>query len=206
MTDKEVYVDPTRVDKFEIHGNQIKHIGLSNFSKATINNDAVVFLSIIFIVGSIIVMFLQIQNFEFFDNVKKYNRIKHNMNNWVDSVYEKDAIEIMNNKKNIIQSKNQLTQFQCLDMGLYYIPIRINPEYNLPESIRRGDGGAWKILKSDVNDVAALQFCNYVLLNNKNNYIRCGMDSFSKLGNSGWFDSTHWCRFDTKKLLEKYSL
>lgn len=129
--------------------------------------------------------------------LKKFKRIKKNMNSWESIVRNKTFIEA-NNGRLLYLAKPLVSNFTCLDYGSYYLPGRINIDSYLPEFVRRGNSGPWTVNKADKNDEPAKQFCSYILekysRNNQNqNLITCGIDMFNKIGTSGYFIANSPC-------------
>ncbi|AKR04292.1 viral late protein H2 [Salmon gill poxvirus] len=154
---------------------------------------------------SLAVMAFQVYNVDIFETVKRYNDIRNNMGNWTSNIIQMEELEKNKNSNVVFSTRGEIKNWQCFDGGSYYIPVRLGKS-NLPESIRRGVGGAWKIKKGAGYDEAALQFCNYIIDERSDELITCGLDAFNKTGNSGMFDSLHWCKSDWSRLVHELSM
>jgi hypothetical protein len=124
--------------------------------------------------------------------LQKFKRIKKNMTSWDTITKNKNAIESEKGKLLYLSNKN-VAKLQCLDFDNYYVVGRISSENYLPEFIKRGDSGPWMIKKLNKKDVAAQQFCLYILTKYANNTITCGLKMYEKLGYSGYFYNNSPC-------------
>lgn len=144
---------------------------------------------------------LQTFNWEPLCVLNKFKRIKKNMNSWESIIKEKTGIETNNGKILYLKNTN-VSNMQCLNFKNYYIPGRLSTDDYLPEFIRRGNSGPWLIKKNNIDDEASLQFCEYLIQTKikKENFIKCGIDMFNKIGFSGYFTDNFICEETMQKL------
>lgn len=160
-----------------------------------------------FMIVSVIFALLQYYNYEPLAQLDKFKRIKRNMGTFRINILEKTAIETTRGKRIALSINDpSIYQFECLDFGSYFSPMRLNSSTYLPEFIRRGTGDVWKInkaLKDGVTkDTSAEQFCQYVILNHSNETLTCGIDMYDELGYGGYFNTNHPCQSALDVLLE----
>lgn len=157
------------------------------------------------IIISLIILWIQLTHVELFDVLSRYNSIKNNMGNWSSNILNFELLEKQKNKTKIPFLKPEIRTWKCFDGGLYYIPLKMGDNF-LPTSIRRGNGGAWKIKKGVGQDEAALQFCSFLIRERAYETIQCGLDAFDKTGNSGLFAPSHWCKKDWLAHIKNFEL
>lgn len=184
-----------------------------NLSTTINKSNIFLILFFTFLILFVSVIYTILENFDWAPllNLKKFKRIKKNMNLWTDIMEEKTGIEI-NKGKLLYLTNPQVAEFQCLDYGDYYVPGRLSNTSYLPEFIRRGNSGPWIIQKANKSDPSAQQFCKYLLnkyiissQNNSDNVITCGIDMFNKLGYGGYFISNSPCEKAIEILNEKHT-
>lgn len=183
-----------------IIGLENKHFRYDKLSRQTVSKDKF-YIIFIFIVLIFIISFSYTVLFSFewepLMVLEKYKRIKKNTNSWMSILYEKTGIEV-NKGKLLYLSKPDVSNWQCLDISSYYVPVRISPSSYLPEFIQRGNSGPWTVKKSGTEeDVPALQFCKFLIdkyvSQGSGSIITCGIDMFEKLGYGGYFNTNSPC-------------
>ena len=181
---------------FALKGNKIE-INLQPLSvqtkqeiEAKTNSSYILYTTIlyIFIIGVMFLIFFgYINDFDFFVQMKTYNNIVNNINTFGKLVTQITQQQTAINKQRFFNQLEPLSQYYCYDMGSYYVASLLNSEY-LPTFIRRGDGDIWRVSKAANVDIAASQFCLYIINNYSDNMITCGNDYYSKLGISGYLE------------------
>jgi hypothetical protein len=142
----------------------------------------------IFIIGVIFTIFIcYINDVDFFVQMKVYNNIVNNINTFANLIKQVSTQQSAINKQRFFNNYNQFSQYSCYDMGSYYVASLLGNNY-LPSFIRRGNGDIWRINKAASIDVAASQFCLYVINQYNDNIIECGNDYYKKLGISGFLE------------------
>ena len=183
-----------------IIGLENNHFRYDKLSRQTVSKDKF-YIIFIFIVLIFIISFSYTVLFSFewepLMVLEKYKRIKKNTNSWMSILYEKTGIEV-NKGKLLYLSKPDVSNWQCLDISSYYVPVRISPSSYLPEFIQRGNSGPWTVKKSGTgDDIPALQFCKFLIdkyvSQGSGSIITCGIDMFEKLGYGGYFNTNSPC-------------
>jgi hypothetical protein len=148
----------------------------------------------------------QMIKWEPLDTFLAFQDIQRNFNKWPSILSDYEILESnkISNLKIYMKNYNTIT---CVDYGTYYIPAYFQSSNGLllPTAIRRGNGDAWMITKSDPNDQAAYQQCLYLASEMSNNTITCGSDMYNKLGYGGYLNNGHWCNSIRDKLYNIFS-
>jgi len=144
----------------------------------------IMILSIIFVI-----LICYINDIDFFVQMKTYNNIVNNINSYGNLVSQITDQQIAINKKKFFNNYSQFSQYNCYDMGTYYVAGLLNSNY-LPSFIRRGNGDIWRITKASNIDLPASQFCLYIINQYNDNIIECGKDYYQKLGISGYLENS----------------
>lgn len=175
-------------------------------NKIPVNFNYYFIFIIVFICLLFSTLFTILQNFDYkpIKELAKFKRIKKNMGSWFNLTKEKTGIEI-NKGRLLYTSKPYISEFKCIDYGLYYAVGRLNPNTFLPEFVRRGNSGPWLINKSSSSDLSAQQMCTFILnkytiIASNEELITCGTDMFNKLGYSGYFIPNSVCELTLEKL------
>lgn len=148
----------------------------------------------------LVVFFLQISNLPLMEALRLQKLIIRNLD-LIDKAVIPQSTIAQERLRNIHLPQSAFV-FKCLDMGLYYLPVRINPDTYNYEGVRRGNGDIWIIEKASSVDIAAAQFCNFVITEKKDNTIECGIEMFQSLGYSGYSNSEHWCVVSLSRFIE----
>ena len=144
----------------------------------------------LFTIGIIFAIFVcYINDVDFFVQMKTYNNIINNINTYGELVKQITAQQTSINKQRFFNNYSQFSQYNCYDMGSYYVAALLDSNY-LPSFIRRGVGDIWRINKAASVDLAASQFCLYIINQYNDNVIECGNDSYAKIGISGYLNTT----------------
>nr|WGO62700.1 entry-fusion IMV protein [Wadden Sea poxvirus] len=154
------------------------------------------FFAIILTICTIILWF-QVSDNSIFSELYKYNRIKKSVREWKPLIESKTKLE--SDKGKLLSLSNpELLNFNCIDLGDYFIAVRLDNKTFLPQAIRRGEGDAWMVQKANKIDISAMQFCKYLIKNKSDNIITCGTNMMNELGYGGYFIEYHWCSEFTK--------
>ena len=166
------------------------------------NEISIFVILIVVVVLSLIVFFLEYFDNQYIKTLRSLVRIKKNMNSISKIVDEShsNAVRRTIMLKSLRPDLN-LEEFECYDMGTYYVPARVNPDINTFEFIRRGKGSIHTIQKTNIRDVAALNYCQYLIqTQDQRDVISCGLDMYEKLGFSDLLQKNSTCNVIIEKL------
>ncbi|APG58290.1 protein H2 [BeAn 58058 virus] len=141
---------------------------------------------------SILLLWFQISDNSIFSELLRYTRIKNSVKGWRPLVESKSILE-SDRGRLMASGRDYIFDFNCVDYGEYFIPVRLDKKTYLPQAIRRGVGDGWVIRKANKVDLSAHQFCEHLINTHSDNVITCGNDMMDKVGYSGYFAGPHWC-------------
>ncbi|ABQ43548.1 hypothetical protein [Tanapox virus] len=175
-----------------VNGLELEYVREKNAKSVQAAKRSTLCFFVIILSASVLLFWFQVSKNSFFSELAKYVRIKNSVKGWRPLVESKTKLE--SDRGRLISSdRNDLYVFNCLDYGPYFVAARIDKKSFLPQAIRRGDGDAWMIKKSNKVDLSAQQFCEHIIKSNYDNTITCGLDMMDKVGYSGYFMESHWC-------------
>jgi len=171
------------------------------------NNLMVSGVSIFIMVCLTLIAIAQIIKWKPMDTFLAFQDIQRNFNKWSSIIATYQQLE-SNKITNLTPSMSNYNSISCVDYGTFYIPAYFasNNGLLLPTAIRRGNGDAWMVIKSDPKDPAALQQCLYLASEMSSNTVTCGSDMYSKLGYGGYLNNGHWCNSIRDKLYDLYKV
>lgn len=187
--------------EIDVDKKKSKYIYVDEYIQFRLSFFAQFLIILIILTISIFFFFLDFYEHPFIKNIRYITRIKKNLNNYTSVINEKIAIEKLKTKQFYLSSTNKYNSFTCIDMGEYYVAGKINSNVFLPEFIRRGNGGIWKVLKGDEKDEPAEQFCNYISSSITSSII-CGNDMLNKIGYTDYLDVGSPCNNFLKFLFQ----
>lgn len=188
----------------EFTENSLDYIRQTESNIKNVRGYLILIISAFIIFISSVLFILQTANYDFFDQLAIFKRIKNNMSSWKSLILEKTGIEIARGKNLAARSNIKIFNFECYDMGTYYVSARLNERNGLPQFIKRGKGDVWMIRKADKIDNSSKQFCEYITRTGNQNTITCGMDMYNQIGYSGYFENGHPCQSMLSEFENKY--
>ncbi|CCD83249.1 subunit of the poxvirus multiprotein entry-fusion complex [Squirrelpox virus] len=147
---------------------------------------------VLVLAASAVLLWLQVSDNGVVTELTRYARIKESVRGLRPLVQGKADME-SDRGRQLAANNKSLLDFHCVDFGAYYLPTRLDKSTFLPQAVRRGEGDGWMVTKAAPNDVAAKQFCEYVLRTRSDSVITCGPEMMRELGYSGYYEGPHWC-------------
>jgi len=177
----------------KIDENSINYYRKEEGKNREIRGYMIYLLCCIILFGSTVVFLLYLMEWEPLIQLTILKRIKNNVQGWIKLITEKTAIESNKGRILSLQLPISVYDFDCYDIGLAYVALRLNRTSFLPEFIMRGVGDVWNFRKASEIDKSAEQFCRFIIMTDSSNIQTCGISMFNSLGYSGYFENNHPC-------------
>jgi competence protein ComGC len=192
----------TKQNKIEINIQPLS-VQAKNAIKAKTNYSYSLYTTILYIliISIMFIIFIAyVNDVDFFVQMKTYNNIVNNINNFGSLVKQITIQQAALNKQRFFGKYSLLSQYKCYDMGTYYVAALLDSSF-LPTFIRRGSGDIWRVNKAATIDLPASQFCLYLISQYNDNNLQCGNDYYAKLGISGYLEGQlNDCNIITDKM------